>query len=203
MVGCGTWDKKDAKFLPTFKDRADARTAVDLLPKNGDGIKDTEKPIFVNGLKVEVKNGVINFVDLDVSISTKDIKVSDADVIGFSSDIQKALRRRMDRARRVRLGSGTTQVIAAATGVTLGLMTGDVATAAVFAAISAVMPELQNIFQAKEISDAYQRELELIQDADTRYYNKRTASSGEMKSPYQQINLQVMEPPYYLRLQHA
>lgn len=178
MGGCGTWDKKDSKFLPTFQDRAAARTAVDSLPKDGEVIQDTTKPIFVNGLKVEVKGGVINFPELGVSILTKDIKVSDADVIGFSSDIQKALRRRMDRARRVRLGSGSIQVIAAATGATLGLMTGDVATAAVFAAVSAVIPEFQHIFQAKERSEAYEQGLELIQDADTRYYNKRTESAS-------------------------
>ena len=32
---------------------------------------------------------MINFVDLKVSIPTEDIRVSDADVIGFSSDTQK------------------------------------------------------------------------------------------------------------------
>ena len=175
--GCG-WDKKDSKFLPTFQDRAAARTAVDSLQKAGEIINDTTEPIFVNGLKVEVKGGVINFPELGVSIPTEDIRVSDADVIGFSSDLQKALRRRMDRARRVRLGSGSIQVIAAATGATLGLMTGDVATAAVFAAVSAVMPEFQHIFQAKERSEAYEQGLELIQDADARYYKKMTENTG-------------------------
>jgi len=180
--GCGNWDKKDSKFLPTFQDRAAARAAVTAV-KTENGVekvvlKDGDKIIYVNGLKVQVKDGVINFVDLKVSIPTEDIKVSDADVIGFSSDIQKALRRRMDRARRVRLGSGSIQVIAAATGATLGLMTGDVATAAVFAAVSAIMPEFQHIFQAKERSEAYEQGLELIQDADTRYYNKRTESAS-------------------------
>ena len=162
MGGCGTWDKKYYKFQPTFNDRAAARTAVTevktddkgvekvtLKPEFKDKTKDSDKIIYVNGLKVQVKDGVINFVDLKVSIPTEDIRVSDADVIGFSSDIQKALRRRMDRARRVRLGSGSIQVIAAATGATLGLMTGDVATAAVFAAVSAVMPEFQHIFKLK------------------------------------------------------
>lgn len=187
MGGCGNWDKKDSKGLPTFQDRAVTRTAVDSLPKDGGVIKDTEKPIFVNGLKVEVKKGVINFVDLKVSLSTADIRVSDADVIGFSSDIQKALRRRMDRARRVRLGSGSIQVIAAATGATLGLMTGDVATAAVFAAVSAVIPEFQHIFQAKERSEAYEQGLELIQDADTRYYNKRTESASIKTIPINEL----------------
>lgn len=168
MGGCGTLDS------PTFKDRADARTAAGSLPKENGVIKDTTKPIFVNGLKVEVKNGVINFVDLGVSELLVDIKVCDADVIGFSSDIQKALRRRMDRARRVRLGSGSTQVLFAATGATLGLVIKDLTTAASLAAISAVIPEFQRIFQAKERSEAYECGLELIRDADVRYYQKIT-----------------------------
>lgn len=175
IAGCGTADKRDYKFQPTFIDRSVART---LAPN----YKDEE--FVVNGMKVKVEKGKddkthnIRFVDYDVSIPFDSIQVSDADVLGFSGDIQKALRRRMDRARRVRLGSGSAQVLAAATGATLGLLTRDVATAAIFAGISAVMPELQHIFQARERSEAYAQGLELIQDADARYYNKRTESAG-------------------------
>ncbi len=183
MGGCGTWDSKDSKFLPTFKDRADARTMADGIA--------TGKEYKVNGMNVIVEGTgtakSIRFTELDVSVPLADIKVSDADVLGFSSDIQKALRRRMDRARRVRLGSGSIQVIAAATGATLGLMTGDVATAAVFAAVSAVIPEFQHIFQAKERSEAYEQGLELIQDADTRYYNKRTESGSITTIPINEL----------------
>ncbi len=181
IVGCGNWDKKDCKFLPTFKDRADARTMADG-EANGTKYKVNGMNVIVEGTGTGTAKS-IRFTEFDVSVPLAEIKVSDADVLGFSSDIQKALRRRMDRARRVRLGSGSIQVIAAATGATLGLMTGDVATAAVFAAVSAVMPELQHIFQAKERSEAYEQGLELIQDADTRYYNKMTESDSRAVIP--------------------
>lgn len=176
IAGCGISDKKYYKFQPTFNDRAIART---LAEEN----KDFE----VNGMKVEVKDGNILFKDFGVSIPIADIKVSDADVLGFSSDIQKALRHRMDKARRVRLGSGSFQVLAAATGATLGLVTRDVTTAAVFAAISAIIPELQGIFQARERSDAYSRGLELIQDADARYYQKRTVNVSIREVPGKEL----------------
>ena len=135
-----------------------------------------EKEYTVNGLKFKVKDNCINFTDLEVSVPLDDIRISDADVLGFTSDIQKALRWRMDTARRVRLGSGTAQILAAAAGATLGLATGDVMTAAALAAFSAVIPELQNIFQARDRSGAYEQGLELIQDAESRYYLSRTAT---------------------------
>lgn len=122
IAGCGTADKRDYKFQPTFIDRSVARTLAEKYSP-GDAF-------VVNGMKVKVEKDKTNgnkrnirFVDFDVSIPMDNITVSDADVLGFSSDIQKALRRRMDRARRWRLGSGSVQVLAAATGATLGLIT--------------------------------------------------------------------------------
>jgi hypothetical protein len=179
VVGCGNMDRKDTKFLPKVEDRAKARAVVKSNADKGKKIESFD----IDGMKVTVKDGVITFDKLDVSIAVDEIKISDADVVGFSSDLQKALRRRMDRARRVRLFSGSTQVIAAATGATLGLMTGDVATAAVFAGLSAIMPELQHIFQAKERSEAYEQGLELMQDADARYYEKLAKKNDHGKIP--------------------
>ncbi|KKO20450.1 MAG: hypothetical protein BROFUL_00835 [Candidatus Brocadia fulgida] len=121
-----------------------------IKPVLNDLIKYEEKEYAVNGMKFKVKDNSIEFTGLGVSVPLKDVKVTDADVIGFSSDIQKALRARMDFGRRVRLGSGTVQILAAAAGATLGLITKDVTTAAALAAVSAVIPELQNIFQARD-----------------------------------------------------
>ncbi len=141
-------------------------------------IEQEEKEYVVNGLKFKVKDNCIYFTDLDISVPLTDIKVSDADVIGFSSDIQKVLRWRMDTARRVRMGSGSAQILAAAAGASLGLATGSVATAAALAAFSAVIPELQNIFQARDRSVAYEQGLEMIQDSESRYYQSRTANTS-------------------------
>lgn len=140
-------------------------------------IEQEEKEYVVNGLKFKVKDNCIYFTELDISVPLTDIRVSDADVVGFSSDIQKALRARMDTARRVRLGSGSAQVLAAAAGASLGLATGSVATAAALAAFSAVIPEMQHIFQARDRSVAYEQGLEMIQDSETRYYQSRTANA--------------------------
>lgn len=145
-------------------------------------VKHEEKKYTVNGMEFQVKDNCIYFSKLDVSVPLTDIKVSDADVIGFSSDIQKALRWRMDTARRVRLGSGTAQILAASAGATLGFVTKDVTTAAALAAFSAVIPELQNIFQARDRSGAYQQGLELIQDAEARYYQNRTANGTSIET---------------------
>lgn len=141
-------------------------------------VEHEKKEYTVNGLKFKVKDNCIYFTELDISVPLTDIKVSDADVIGFSSDIQKALRWRMDTSRRVRLGSGSAQILAAAAGASLGLATGSVATAAALAAFSAVIPEMQNIFQARDRSVAYEQGLEMIQDSESRYYQSRTASAS-------------------------
>ncbi|HHT9127684.1 MAG TPA: hypothetical protein ACFYEE_02880 [Candidatus Wujingus californicus] len=167
IAGCGISDKKYYKFQPTFNDRAVARTMAEG--------KEVGKEYKVNGMNVivEGKDESIRFTEFDVSMPLKDIKVSDADVLGFSSDIQKALRHRMDWGRRLRLTSGTLQVLAASAGAALGLTTQDVTTVSALAIFSAVIPELQNIFQARERVAAYTDGLELIQDADARYYHRR------------------------------
>jgi hypothetical protein len=149
-----------------------------IKPVLNDLIKYEEKEYAVNGMKFKVKDNSIEFTGLGVSVPLKDVKVTDADVIGFSSDIQKALRARMDFGRRVRLGSGTVQILAAAAGATLGLITKDVTTAAALAAVSAVIPELQNIFQARDRVGAYKDGLALLQDAEARYYQKMTQNGA-------------------------
>lgn len=175
IAGCGISDKKYYKFQPTFNDRAVARTMADG--------KEVGKEYKVNGMNVIVegkdKAQSIRFTEFDVSVPLEDIKVSDADVLGFSSDIQKALRHRMDFGRRLRLTSGTLQVLAASAGAALGLTTHDVTTVSALAIFSAVIPELQNIFQARERVAAYTDGLELIQDADARYYQRR-AEGGKV-----------------------
>ncbi len=171
MTGCrAVWDKKYYEYQPTFLDRASART----LAEGG------KQHFNVNGMEVKVENDNIVFVDYDVSIPRNNIHVSDADVLGFSSDIQKALRHRMNKSRRVRLGSATIQVLAASIGATLGFATGDANTAAAFALVSAIIPELQNIFQARGRVEAYTDGLELIKDADALYYKKMT-ENGSIK----------------------
>ncbi len=172
MAGCwapwkrSVWDKKYYEYQPTFIDRAAARTIA--KENDFDEIKDYS----INGIDFKVINKNIVFTKFDVSIPINNIQVSDADVVGFSSDIQKALRHRLNKARRVRLGSGTLQVIAAAVGATLGFTIDDAHTAAAFGVIAAVIPELQNIFQARGRAEAYTDGLELIQDAHAFYHKK-------------------------------
>ncbi len=167
MVGCrATWDKKYYEFQPTFEDRAIARSIANDPERKKDKFE-------VNGMTVEVKDGYVHFPAFKVSIPLTDIEICDADVISFSSDIQKALRHRMNKSRRVRLGSGTLQVLAASAGAAIGLTNGDEAVAGGFALLAAIIPELQNIFQARGRVEAYTDGLELIQDAHARYYQNR------------------------------
>ncbi len=191
MTGCGyrsVWDRKYYEYQPTFNDRAVARTiASEKTKKDPDVYKDKEKREFdVNGMKVEVREGYAHFPDFKVSIPLGKITVSDADVIGFSSDLQKIFRHRMNKARRVRLGSGTLQILAASAGATVGLTSGDVAVAGGFAMLAAVIPELQNIFQARGRVAAYTDGLKLIQDAQARYYKNRVTRQEEEEEEEQQ-----------------
>ncbi len=191
MTGCryggyrSVWDRKYYEYQPTFNDRAVARTiASEKIEKDPDVHSKKDERVFdVNGMTVEVRVGYVYFPKFKVSIPLGEIAVSDADVIGFSNDLQKIFRHRMNKARRVRLGSGTLQILAASAGAAVGLTSGDVAVAGGFAMLAAVIPELQNIFQARGRVAAYTDGLELIQDASARYYKNRIKEeNGEIQS---------------------
>lgn len=97
-------------------------------------------------------------------------QVTDKDALGFSNDVKTALRQKMNWARIARLTSGTVQVFTAAAAAALGAASGSITAVAALAASSAVMPEVQNIFEAKERAEAYQQGVALIEEAEVRYF---------------------------------
>lgn len=188
IVGCAA-DRKRYCFEPSPYDRAVARTISD---------KRTQGTIKVNGMEVELKEKYLYIKDLDVSIPYEDIKISDADVLGFSNDVQKALRSRTNLARRIRLSSGTIQVLAAAAGATLGFVFhSNAETIAALAAVGAIIPELQTIWDARARAAAYTDGLDLIQNAEARYYEKisengtSTISAGKLTKEGSQLLTEV------------
>ncbi len=179
MIGCSAYDNRYL-FQPSSHDRAVIRAIAE------DKIKNTHKGEKVkfdyNGMKVVVKDSVIHIKDLKISIPVKDIKItiSDEDALGFADDVSLFLRKRMNTARRVRLGSSTVQLLTAAAAGSLGIIAGsDVETISALSAVSAIVPELQSIFRARGRSEAYRDGLDLIRKAIARYHRGRTANNGK------------------------
>ncbi len=173
MIGC-SYDRKYYEFPTNPYNRGFLRSLKDL---KGTGVQT------VNGMKVDFKKEHIYIKDYDVSIPYENvnIKITDADVLGFTDDVKKVLQRRSNLARRVRMGSGTGQILAAAAGATLGFIAhANVETVAALAAVSAVIPELQTIWEARGRAETYNNGLDLIQKAEARYYEKKT-KGGPLK----------------------
>lgn len=183
MIGC-SYDRKYYEFQPTLYDRGLLRS----VEEKGTGTaqingmvmdrKGTET-VNINGMTVEYTDKYINIKNFNISIPREGltVKITDADVLGFTDGVKKILQRRSNLARRVRMGSGTGQILAAAAGATLGLIAhANVETVAALAAVSAVIPELQTIWDARGRAETYNQGLNLIQKAEARYYEKKTAA---------------------------
>lgn len=94
-------------------------------------------------------------------------KITDKDVVELANDVKLALRSRMNGARFARTITSTIQVMTAA--VAAALTSGETAIT-ILAGTSAVIPELQSIFGARERSKAYFQGASLIEEAEADYY---------------------------------
>lgn len=197
IIGC-SYDRKYYGFEPSLYDRGLLRPVdekgsstshtnlVDMASKGTDTAK-------INGMTVEYTDKYINIKNFGISIPREGltVKITDADVLGFTDDVKKILQRRSNLARRARMFSGSGQILAAAAGATLGLIAhANVETVAALAAVSAVIPELQTIWDARGRAETYNQGLNLIQKAEARYLEKKTAG-GPLK---QGISSQELTP---------
>lgn len=172
MIGC-SYDRKYYGFQPSLYDRG--------LLRSLDKGTDTPHIETIHGMKVEYTKDYINIKNFRISIpreSIKSIKITDADILGFTDDVKKILQSRSNLARRFRLTSGTGQILTAAAGATLGFIANaNVETIAALAAVGAVIPELQTIWEARGRAAIYNKGLDMIQKAEERYYEKIAKSS--------------------------
>ncbi len=88
----------------------------------------------------------------------------------------------MNWARIARILSSTTQVLTAAAAVTLGVASSSMTAITALSASSAVMPELQNIFEARERAIAYSQGVDLIEKAEGRYFLAIASRDNDEKS---------------------
>jgi hypothetical protein len=103
--------------------------------------------------------------------------VSNADVLFFMNNVKRSLRDRMHFSRIARLASSTAQVLTAAAAATLGVTTGSLTAITTLAASSALMPQLMEIFNAKERAEAYSQGLHWIEKAEADYRKKMVRAS--------------------------
>lgn len=96
-------------------------------------------------------------------------EITDKQILDFSENVKEALRRRMNRARLARMFSGTIQVLTAATAAGLGAVSANIDTITALAGTSAVMPQLQEMFGARERAQYYEQGASLVEQAQGRY----------------------------------
>ncbi len=198
-TGCRGWYQKKYLFRPSIHDRATIRA----LAKENNG-----KDFNYNGMDVEQKDNILKITNLGISIPVEDIRINitDADILGFSNDIKLSLRKRMNFAKFARLSSGTIQMLSAAAGASFGIIAGsDVETVSALSAVSAIMPKLQSIWQARARAVAYGDGLELIDEAESRYFAARVISleeeqEQERKKRAEKSSLSVVPKKMYLNV---
>ena len=97
--------------------------------------------------------------------------ITDEHFLAFSENVKEALRRRMNRARIARMFSGTIQVLTAATAAGLGAVSANIETITALAGTSAVIPQLQELFDAKGRAEYYEQGANMIEEAQGRYFD--------------------------------
>lgn len=107
--------------------------------------------------------------------------ITDRVVVDFMDQVKNSLRKRMNYSRIIREISASAQVLTAAAAAVLGATQGNLTTVAIIAATSAVIPDMQDIFDAKAKAQAYDDGLHLIEEAEGRYILTLTGS-GEISN---------------------
>lgn len=100
---------------------------------------------------------------------TEPIQITDAGVYTFATNLKEYMDIRKNQKGVARKVSGTTQVATAAIAATLAALEANILYVTAFAAFSALMPELQNIFQAREGSATFRQGSEMIGNAVSEY----------------------------------
>lgn len=104
--------------------------------------------------------------------------VTDRHAVIFAAQVRDLLRKKATVSRIARETSATAQVLAAAAAATLGAVSGGSSKAVVILAGSAaVIPNLQEIFTAKERAEAYNQGANLVAEAESRF---QAARAGEV-----------------------
>ena len=109
-----------------------------------------------------------------------DQKVTDQLVVQLGNDVKKFMRLRLNEKRVTRKLSASIQVMTAAIAGALAAFNASTAVVASFAGVSAFIPELQEIFQAKEGAEAFRRGVQLIEKAEVKYL---TVIKGDTTKP--------------------
>lgn len=125
-----------------------------------------------NTFPIVPKGGLSTYVN---QTGKTTVQVSDRDVLEFTNQLIENLRDRTHGRRIARKGAIALQVIASA--IAGGLSAAEVAKDAVtgLSTFSAVMPELQSVFQAGEEAAAFGDALGLVEEARVRFFS---ATSG-------------------------
>jgi hypothetical protein len=107
--------------------------------------------------------------------------ITDRDVYDFENDLKSLLRKKAVSGRVVREISATAQVLAAAAAATLLVVDGGATeAAAVLAGGSAVIPNLQKIFNAGERSQAYTDAVGLLEASEARFQTAIATQDGQV-----------------------
>lgn len=110
-------------------------------------------------------------------------EITDQHILDFSENVKEALRRRMNRARLARMFSGTIQVLTAATAAGLGAVSANIDTITALAGTSAVMPQLQELFGARERAQYYEQGASLVEQAQGRYFGAIARGETKLQDP--------------------
>lgn len=116
---------------------------------------------------------------------TADLKVpTDADVLVFENNIKNVFRGRLNTAMIARHTSATAQVLTAAAAAALTtLSSGSKSAITILAASSALMPQLQQIFDAKGRAAAFEQGAEMLSDAESAYFKALSRTPRKYEQP--------------------
>ncbi len=111
--------------------------------------------------------------------------VTDQTIIDCKVTVVNMLRDRMNSARLARTGGGFIQVVTAAASAMFTGTTGAsaLATSTILSGTSAIIPELSNVFEAKERAEVYSKGVEMIEDAYAQYLEDITTAKEEPSPP--------------------
>lgn len=96
-------------------------------------------------------------------------QVTDQHVLKFANEVKKFMEIRTNQKGVLRKSSSSLQVISAAFATAFAAFKASAQMIAGFSGFSAVVPELQNVFQAKEGADAFREGSEMVSNAISDY----------------------------------
>jgi hypothetical protein len=107
-----------------------------------------------------------------------DYQISDMDVMNYTDHVKSILRAKFTHARFARYTSATAQVLFGTAAGASAIFDGGTSTVATLALLSASMPELGNIFNAKARAETYQDAVRMIEDAEVDFLTEAGTPSS-------------------------